>query len=74
LLERSLGKCPTVRSSVLEFLSENRERLEGEAFGRRIQVIIRELNLLGGVALLDALPRATIDSFLHRIAESSLAA
>jgi hypothetical protein len=64
LMERSLGKCALVRTSVLDFLRNNRELLGNEAFGRRIQRLVRELNLLGGVTILDSLPAASIDRFL----------
>lgn len=67
LLERSLGKCKTVRAGVLEFLGANRGWLADDSFGRRIQVLIRELNLLGGVAILDALPSVAIHAHLDRI-------
>jgi len=69
LLERSLGKCGTVRTGVLDFLRVNRGWLEDNSFGRRIQILIRELNLLGGVAILDSLPPDTIQAFLARIGE-----
>jgi len=41
--------------------------LAEESFGRRIQVLAREVNLLGGVAILDALPAGEIESFLVRV-------
>jgi hypothetical protein len=66
LLERSLGKCEAVRTAVLDFLRVHREWLGKEAFGKRIQRLVRELNLLGGVAILDALPAASIAGFLSR--------
>ena len=47
LLERSIGKCRNVRMCVLDFLRDNRSGLSEEAFGKRIQVLLRELNLLG---------------------------
>jgi len=67
LLERSFGKCRKVRTAVLEYLKTNNESLAEESFGRRIQVLAREVNLLGGVAILDALPAGEIESFLVRV-------
>lgn len=69
LLERSLGKCRTVRMSVLDFLRRNQEWLSSEAFGKRIQAMVRELNLLGGVVMLDALGPAELTAFLARVGE-----
>lgn len=68
VLERSFGKCRKVRTAVLEFLRDHRDWLAEESFGKRIQVLVRELNLLGGVAILDAMPAAEIRKFLMRIA------
>jgi hypothetical protein len=70
LLERSIGKCRNVRMGVLNFLNENSAWLSDASFGRRIQLMLKELNLLGGVALLDALPPAEIDAYLQKIAKS----
>lgn len=67
LMERSIGKCRTVRTGVLEFLKKNLDYMSREAFGRRIQLLVRELNLLGGVSVLDALPPATLEAALTRI-------
>ncbi len=73
LLERAIGKCSNVRTAVLEYFKDNQHWLKEEAFGERIQRILRELNLLGGVAILDALPPAEIREYLTRIG-STLAA
>jgi hypothetical protein len=70
LLERRIGKCTKVRAAVLDFLRENSAWLSSEAFGRRIQVLLKELNLLGGVAILDALPEAELQLFLKKIGEN----
>jgi hypothetical protein len=68
LLERAIGKCHNVRHAVLDFFLRNREWLEEESFGKRVQVILRELNLLGGVMILDGLPSGVLEGFLDRIA------
>jgi hypothetical protein len=70
LLERSLGKCKGVRWAVLDFLRENSDGLATEKFGKRIQLLLKELNLLGGVAILDALPPEALRRFLLKIAKT----
>jgi hypothetical protein len=70
LLERSIGKCKGVRVAVLDFLRENKSWLATETFGRRIQVLLKELNLLGGVTILDALPSAELHAFLKKVGKS----
>lgn len=69
LLERAIGKCRKVRMGVLAYLALNHERLSEAAFGRRIQVLLKEVNLLGGVAVLDALSQQDIDQFLVAIGD-----
>jgi hypothetical protein len=70
LLERALGKSEVVRRTVLEFVRDNRAWLSDEAFGKRIQVLLRELNLLGGVAVLDTLQPHAIRSYLEGVSSS----
>jgi hypothetical protein len=67
LLERALGKCSNVRTAVLDFFKENRDWLAEEAFGKRIQTILKELNLLGGVVVLDALSLEELREFLTKV-------
>jgi hypothetical protein len=67
LMDRALGKCNTVRTSVLEFLQDNKEWFADKSFGRRIQLLMKELNLLGGVVILDALPYAQVRQFVDSI-------
>ncbi|MDX2261282.1 MAG: DUF6339 family protein [Gemmatimonadales bacterium] len=69
LLERSLGKCATARTAVLDYVRTNQEWLGEYSFGRRVQVLVKELNLLGGVAVLDALPPASITAYLHKVSK-----
>jgi hypothetical protein len=69
LLERSLGKCDRVRFAVLDFLRVNAGSLSSESFGKRIQIIVRELNLHGGVVVLDALASSEILAHLQLVAE-----
>jgi len=73
LLERRIGKCRTIRMAVLEFLEKNKDWLSSKAFGRRIQLLLKEINLLGGVAILDALPHTEIMAFLTSVGESLVA-
>jgi len=68
LLERRIGKCEGVRVALLEFIRDNKEKLAEKSFGRMIQVLAREVNLLGGVAVLDAVPRAELTSYLTSVA------
>jgi hypothetical protein len=65
LMDRALGKCRNVRTAVLEFLRDNGEWFAEREFGRRIQLLMRELNLLGGVVILDALPEQQVKKFVH---------
>ena len=67
LMDRALGKCRTVRTAVLEFLQRNSDWFVERSFGRRIQLLMRELNLLGGVVILDALPEAQVKQFVENI-------
>lgn len=70
ILERAMGKCRGVRVSLLEFIRDNRQQLSEQKFGRRIQILARELNLLGGVALLDAIPAPELSAYLKKVAGS----
>lgn len=70
LLERSVGKCHIVRTAVLDFFHENSNWLAEESFGSRIQQILKEVNLLGGVAVLDALSKPQLQAFLKRVGEN----
>lgn len=67
LMDRALGKCRIVRTAVLEFLRTNAEWFADKSFGKRIQLLMRELNLLGGVVILDALPEAQVKQFVESI-------
>lgn len=67
LLERALGKSRRLRGVVLEYLRDNEEILSESKFGKKIQILLRDLNLLGGIAVLDTLPPATIRSFLDSV-------
>lgn len=69
LLERSLGKCRHVRVAVLEFLRTHQEWFGAQNFGRRIQLLLKEINLEGGVTLLDAMPPDALAELLKRRAE-----
>jgi hypothetical protein len=67
VLERSLSKCPGVRTTVLEYIRDNYAALSQRNFGKRIQTLLRELNLLGGVAILDALPPEAVSAYLEKV-------
>lgn len=70
VLERAMGKCRRVRVALLEFIRDNQKQLSEEQFGRRIQILARELNLLGGVAVLDAVPPPELSAYLNKVAGS----
>jgi hypothetical protein len=69
LLERAIGKCHNVRTAVLDFFRENSGWLAEEAFGYRIQQMLKELNLLGGVAVLDGLSQVQLHAFLAKVGQ-----
>lgn len=67
VLERSMGRCPSVLIGFLEFLRENDALLKGgDANRTRIRALAKSLNLLGGVALLDCLAPATLKTHLSK--------
>lgn len=68
ILERAIGKCRGVRIALLEFIRDNEQQLSDENFGRRIQILAKELKLLGGVAVLDAVPPTELSSHLKKVA------
>ena len=72
LLERNIGKCPRVRAAFLKYIRDNETALASGQFGRRIQILTRELNLLGGVYLLDALPHDVLRAHIEDIAKRSI--
>jgi hypothetical protein len=74
LLQRNLGKSRSVRAATLDFLQSKRQQIEqvgqGQGgIGKVVQHLCRELNLAGGVYLLDALEPPQ----LHGILDDSLA-
>lgn len=69
LLERRIGKCRNLRYTVLDFFLKNKGWLEDHSFGDRIKAIVKELNLLGGVVVLDDLKTDEIEEYLNRIAQ-----
>lgn len=70
VLERAMGKCRGIRVALLEFIRDNQDWLSEQSFGKRIQFIAKEVNLLGGVAVLDAVPDGEIRSFLEKVGAS----
>jgi hypothetical protein len=70
VLERAMGKCRAIRVALLEFVRDNQGWLSEQSFGRRIQFIAKEVNLLGGVAVLDAVPDDEIRAFLQKVGAS----
>jgi Family of unknown function (DUF6339) len=68
LLERAIGKSRVVRSGVLEYFRANRATGASSASSKRVQTLLRELNLWGGVTILDALPESGIIAVLESVA------
>lgn len=69
LLERSLGKSRLIRTATLDFLRTEQGWLSATRFSERIQGLVRELNALGGVTLLDSLRGEQITVLLAQTAE-----
>ena len=70
LLERSLGKSPTIRRATLEYFKNNSQKIERlGGWSITVQKTMRDLNTAGGVYLLDALTTRQV----HDILDTSLA-
>ncbi len=67
ILERNLGRAPTVLNGFLEFLSRHADELLGSGDKKRIQIrhLAKHLNLYGGTTLLDCLNKTDIISILE---------
>jgi len=67
MLERNLGRAPSVLTGFLEFLFLKTELLKGGNANReKIRKLSRFLNLYGGVCLLDTLSKARIMDLLEK--------
>ena len=65
LLQRSLGKSPTIRTAALEYFKHNAQRIEKVGgWSKVVQELMRDLNTAGGVYLLDALTTAQVQGIL----------
>jgi hypothetical protein len=71
LLQRSIGKNSTVRLTVLEYLKRRGADVAAAGASARIQALLRDLNLAGGVHLIDALPSRLIVAILDKSLESA---
>jgi hypothetical protein len=77
ILERNLGRAPSVLTGFLEFLLINKDELliNGNVARRNIRTLVKLLNLNGGVCLLDSLTRsqviATLDAEFKRLQAES---
>jgi hypothetical protein len=69
LLQRTMGRNGNVRRTVLEFFGKEKARVEAAGASRVIQLILRDLNLAGGVYLLDALQEAQLQKILDSALE-----
>jgi hypothetical protein len=69
LLQRSLGKSPTIRRAALEYFRNNAQRIDQlGSWSKTVQRLMRDLNTAGGVYLLDALQSSQV----HEILDASL--
>lgn len=66
LLQRSFGKSRPVLHAILDHIKANQSTVYAEAIGTKIKKKAKMLNVLGGVLLLDAMPRSDIHEFLSR--------
>lgn len=66
LLERNMGRAPRVRTTFLDFIRKNADRLGASAGQRRTRIrdMAKLLNLRGGVTLLDCLTRGELAAIL----------
>lgn len=67
LLERNLGRNKIILHSVLEFLLDKEDLINGGDAGRsRIRKLVQSLNLHGGHCILDSLSKSDIKGFLQK--------
>jgi hypothetical protein len=66
LLERNMGRAPTITTGFLEFLLQNRDQLltRGEQNRDYIRRLVKFLNLHGGLCVLDCLSKTEIIKLL----------
>jgi hypothetical protein len=64
LLQRTIGRSAHIRRFALEFIRRRKVDIENVGASRAIQALFRDLNLAGGVYLLDALKQEPIDRIL----------
>jgi hypothetical protein len=76
ILERNMGRAPTVLAGFLEFLQDNRKLLlaRKDENRHRIRKLAKHLNLCGGVSILDCLSQAEIIKLLNAELKRILAA
>lgn len=67
ILERNLGRARDVTHGILEFLQENKGDLIGPGDVKRLRVrrLVKSLNLIGGVTLLDCLSKPDVKKYLR---------
>ncbi|MDM9630226.1 DUF6339 family protein [Robiginitalea aurantiaca] len=69
ILERTMGTYENVRFAILETYAENRDSF-GYNTSKTIQVLLRDLNNLGGVSLLSMIPKEEIKKNIESLLNS----
>jgi|688.fasta_scaffold482244_2 hypothetical protein len=66
ILERNLGKNRLVRTTLLDFLLMHEDVFlqKGERSKNAVRSLVKSLNLRGGSAILDAMPKSSLEKFL----------
>jgi hypothetical protein len=64
LLQRSFGKSRPVLHAILDHIQLHQGTIYAESVGTKIKRKAKMLNVLGGVCLLDAMPKSDIHDFL----------
>jgi hypothetical protein len=66
VLERNLGKNRLVRTTLLDFLLAHQQFFlqKGEKSKNAVRSLIKSLNLRGGSAILDSMPKSSLEKFL----------
>lgn len=68
-LERAYGRNRLILHSILEFIQKNREELKsGGGMSKNVKELAKNINLLGGVALLDCMTKEEVGKVINSAA------
>jgi len=67
LLERSLGRAPKILHSVLQYVLDNQDRLDGSTGRDQIRNCAKYLNQVGGITLLDCYNQTEVLDRLNQL-------